>query len=90
MYLGRYGERILLTFILGIQIVQAKKILKYIPDSGLSRFPLGVSVCTVCAGQTPVLQQNFRKFRKSHKILRKNTIFNEHPVTDKYMDEFIK
>ena len=71
MYLGRYGERILLTFILGIQIVQAKKILKYIPDSGLSRFPLGVSVCTVCAGQTPVLQQNWQRSEKSQLFIRK-------------------
>ena len=71
MYLGRYGERILLTFTLGIQIVQAKKILKYIPDSGLSRFPLGVSVCTVCAGQTPVLQQNWQRSEKSQLFIRK-------------------
>ena len=71
MYLGRYGERILLIFTLGIQLVQAKKILKYIPDSGLSRFPLGVSVCTVCAGQTPVLQQNWQRSEKSQLFIRK-------------------
>ena len=29
------------------------------------------------AGRTPALQQNWQK---NHKILRKNTIFNEHPV----------
>ena len=48
------------------------KILKYIPDSGLSRFPLCVSECT----QWQVKQKKY--------ILRKNTIFKEHPVCSKY------
>ena len=51
------------------------KILRYILDSGLSRFPLGVSVCTQhqrCSRTSRV--------QKNHNILRKNTIFNEHPV----------
>ena len=53
------------------------KILKYIPDSGLSRLPLGVSVCT----QWKVKHQHLRRTgRKNHNILRKNTILNKHPV----------
>ena len=57
------------------------KILKYIPDSGLSQFPLGgVSVCT----QWQVKHQRrsrYGRVQKNHNILRKNTIFNEHPVS---------
>ena len=57
------------------------KNLEYIPDSGLYRFPLGgFSVCTQrqvkhqrCGGRTWRVQKN-------HNILRKNTIFNQHPV----------
>ena len=45
------------------------KILNYISDSGISRFPFGVSVRS----------RNCR-VQKNHNILRKNTIFNEHPV----------
>ena len=30
--------------------------------------------------QTPALQQNRQSSEKNHNILRKNTIFNEHPV----------
>ena len=55
------------------------KILKYNPDSGLSRFPLGVSVCT----QWQVKHQRYSRagrVQKNHKILNKNTIFNEQPV----------
>ena len=55
------------------------KILKYILDSGLSRFPLVVSVCT----QWQVKHQRCSitcRVQKNHNILRKNTIFNEHPV----------
>ena len=57
------------------------KILKYIPDSGLSRFPL--SVCT----QWQVKHQRCSKtcrVQENHNILRKNTIFNEHPVIQSY------
>ena len=55
------------------------KILKYIPDSGLSRFPLGVSVCTQCQ----VKHQHYSitgRVQKNPSILRKNTILNEDPV----------
>ena len=56
------------------------KILRNISDSGLSRFPLGVSEIT----QWKVKHQrcNSRTYRvqKYQNILRKNTIFNEHPV----------
>ena len=42
------------------------KILKYIPDSGLSRFPLGgVSVCTQWQAKPPALQQNWQSSEKS-------------------------
>ena len=41
------GEGAFLSYITGcsLNIVFFSNILKYIPDSGLSRFPLGVSVC---------------------------------------------
>ena len=55
------------------------KILKDIPDSGLYRFPLVVSVCTQWQVKPQCLQQNLQSSGKSH-ILRKNTIFNAHPV----------
>ena len=54
--------------------------LKYIPDSGLPRFPLlGVSVCT----QWHVKHQHCSRtgsVQKNYSILRKNTIFTEHPL----------
>ena len=51
------------------------KILKYIPDSGLSQFPLGVSVCTQMAGQTPALQQqNLQSSEKSQHFMEKHNI----------------
>ena len=55
------------------------KILRYIPDSGLSLFPLGVSECT----QWQVKHQRCSRtgrVQKNQNILRKNTIFKEHPV----------
>ena len=61
------------------------KILKDIPDSGLYRFPLVVSVCTQWQVKPQCLQQNLQS-SENHNILRKNTIFNEHPVSHK-MDE---
>ena len=56
------------------------KILKYISDSDLSRFPLGINVCK----QWHVKHQHCNRtgrVQKNQNILRKNTIFNEHPVT---------
>ena len=50
-----------------------------IPDSGLSRFPLGGRVCT----QWQVKHQHCSRtgrVQKNHNILRENIIFNEHPV----------
>ena len=55
-------------------------ILKYISDSGLSRFSLGVSVLTQWQIKTPALQQNLQRSEISQH-LRKNQIFNEHPVS---------
>ena len=51
---------------------------KYIPDSGLSVSPWCQCVYTM-AGQTPALQQNWQS-SENHNILRKNTMFNEHPI----------
>ena len=52
------------------------KILRYIPDSMASiGFPHGVCECT----QWQVKHQSCSS-RKHHNILRKNTLFNEHPV----------
>ena len=62
-----------------IKICVFSKISKYIQNSGLSRFPLGVSVCT----QWQVKHQRCSRtfiVKKNPNILRKNTIFNEHPV----------
>ena len=56
------------------------EILKYIPDSGLSRFPLGVSVYTQCQVKHKQRYSRTCRVQKNHKILRKNTLFNEHPV----------
>ena len=53
------------------------KILKYISDSGLSLFPLGVS-----GRSKPSPCSRTCRVQKYHNILRKNTIFNEHPVED--------
>ena len=49
------------------------KILKYIPNSGLSRFPLGISVCV--AGQTTALQQNWQSSEKSQHFEEKHNIY---------------
>ena len=66
------GRKIL--YLVFIEYCVISKILKYIPDSGLSRFPLGVSVCT----QWQVKHQRFRRtdrVQKNHNILKKNTIY---------------
>ena len=60
------------------------KILKYIPDSGLSQFPLGVSVCTQWQGKHQHCRRTGR-VKNNNSILRKNTIFNEHPVFTIYL-----
>ena len=57
------------------------KILRYTPDSGLSRFLLGaVSVCVHSVRSNPSACSKTDRVQKSHKIQRKNTMFNEHPV----------
>ena len=56
------------------------KILKYIPDSGLSRFPLGVNECTQWQVKHQCCSSRTCRVQKNHNILGKNTIFNEHPV----------
>ena len=71
-------------------IVFFLEISKSISDSGLFRFSLGVSVCTPdftlekknrqMAGRTPVPQHQNWQSSENHSILRKSTIFNEHPV----------
>ena len=63
-----------------LNIVFFSKISKYIPDSGLSLFPLGVSVCTQWQVKNQRCSRTVRD-QKNHNILRKNTIFNEHPVS---------
>ena len=47
------------------------KILKYIPDSGPSRFPLGVSVCTQWQVKTQRLPQNLQSSEKSQHFKEK-------------------
>ena len=63
-----------------LNIVFFSNVLKYIPDSGHSRFFLGVSVSGTMAGQTPALQQDWQSSEKSQHF-KENTIFNEHPVS---------
>ena len=58
------------------------KILRYILDSGLSRFPIDVSVYVHNGRSNTSAAAELAEFRKNHNILRKNTIFNEHPVDD--------
>ena len=53
------------------------KILKYIPDSDLSRFPFGVSEC-VHNGSSNTSTTG--RVQKNHNFSRKSTIFNEHPI----------
>ena len=47
------------------------KILKYIPDSGLSRFPVGVSVCTHTRQVEHQRCSRAGRVQKIHNILRK-------------------
>ena len=55
------------------------KILKYIPDSGLSRCVLWT---WTTKGRTPALRQNWQSWERSQHLKEKNTIFNEHPVVE--------
>ena len=48
------------------------KILEYIPDSALSRFPLGVSVCTQWQVKPQRLQQNCKGSGKSQHFKEKH------------------
>ena len=61
-----------------LNIVFFSKILKYIPNSGLSRFPLGVSVWTQWQVKHQRCSRTCRV--KNHNISKKNTILTEHPV----------
>ena len=54
------------------------KILKHIPNSGLSRFPLSFSECTQWQVNTST-EKNLQSSEKSQHF-EENTIFNEHPV----------
>ena len=65
------------------------KILKYIPDSGLSRFFLGVYT-GLHAWTTKWQVEHQRcsrigRVKKNHNILRKNAIFNEHTVCERLL-----
>ena len=51
------------------------------PDSGLSRFPLGVSECTQWQVEHQRCSRTGR-VQKNKKKLRKNTTSNEHPMND--------
>ena len=57
------------------------RFLKNIPDYGLSLFSLGVSVCTHTRQVESQRCGRTGRVQKNYKILRKNTIFNEHPVS---------
>merc|ERR1711860_128064 len=53
---------------------------KNFPDSGLSLFSLGVRVCTLTGQVEHQRCSRNCRVQENHKILRKNTIFYEHPV----------
>ena len=50
------------------------KILKYIPDSGLSQFPFCISTMYAMVGETPALQQNWQSSEKSEHSKEKHNI----------------
>ena len=56
------------------------RIFENILDSGLSLFSFGVSVCTHTRQVEHQRCSRTGGVQKNHKILRKNTIINEHPV----------
>ena len=56
------------------------RIFENIPESDLSLFSLGVSVCIHTRQVENQRCSRTGRVQKNHKILRKNTIFNEHPV----------
>ena len=62
-----------------LNIVFYSRILN-IPDSCLSLFSLGVSVCIHSRQVEHQRCSRNGRVQNNHKILRKNTIFNEHPV----------
>ena len=47
-----------------------------------SVFPLCQCVYTRQAGRTPALQPNWQNSEKSQNFKKKNTIFNDHPVSE--------
>ena len=59
-----------------LNIVFFSKILKYIPDSGLSRFPLGVSVCAQWQVKPQRLQQNWHSSEKSQHLRKTQYLMN--------------
>ena len=61
------------------------EILKYVPDSGLYRFPLSVSVCVHNGRSNTSAAAELAELRKNHNIVRKNTIFNQHHVYKNYL-----
>ena len=77
--IGNFNVLTLIMYRVFIKYCVFSKISKYIPDSGLSRFPLGVSECTQWQVNPSACSRTCR-VQKNHNILRKHTIFNEHPV----------
>ena len=59
-----------------------------IPDSCLSLFSLGVSVCTHTRQVEHQRCSRTDKVKKNNNILRKNTIFNERPVHLNILSDF--
>ena len=53
------------------------KILKYIPDSGLSRFLLGVSVCVNNSRSNTSIAAELAEFRKITKLKKAQNLMNK-------------
>ena len=62
---GQIGDGIMTIYRVFIKYFVFFQIFYNIPESGLSLFSLGVSVCTLQAGRTPALQQHWQSSEKS-------------------------
>ena len=67
------------TYRVFIKYCAISKTLKYIPNSGLSQLPLGVSVCVHNGRSNTSAIAELAEFEKIT-TFKESTIFNEHPV----------
>ena len=62
---------------------------KFIPDTGLSSFSVGVSVCTHTRQVEHQGCSRTGRVQKIQKNLRKKTLFDQHPVQPFYLKIFV-